>query len=136
MFGTLRGFRPVLCAALVVGASLAWGGVAVAAGKPASGGGSSSTQGNAHPPAAPAPPPPPPVVAGCTKPPVPVCMDDVGTFAAPDRMTSCQGDVKDYVDRSMGYLKCLNDENVASGRDLTRNVDRFNCRLSGRKTCP
>lgn len=71
----------------------------------------------------------------CVKPGVPACMDDSLTFVSADRMTACQTDVKDYVDRTMAYLKCLADENVATGQELTRNVDRFNCRLSGGKTC-
>lgn len=74
-------------------------------------------------------------VAGCLKPGVPLCMDDPSTFLSADRMSSCQGEVKDYVDRSMAYLTCLNDENMATGRELGRNVERFNCRLSGRKGC-
>ncbi|ANC91050.1 hypothetical protein A6A40_03555 [Azospirillum humicireducens] len=73
--------------------------------------------------------------AGCLKPGVPLCMDDQATFLSADRMSSCQGEVKEYVDRSMTYLTCLNDENIATGRELSRNVDRFNCRLSGRKGC-
>ncbi|CAO3443814.1 hypothetical protein [Azospirillum largimobile] len=73
--------------------------------------------------------------AGCLKPGVPLCMDDQATFLSADRMSSCQGEVKEYVDKSMAYLTCLNDENIATGRELSRNVDRFNCRLSGRKGC-
>ncbi|HEY0837128.1 MAG TPA: hypothetical protein VGE72_24670 [Azospirillum sp.] len=71
----------------------------------------------------------------CAKPGVPVCMDDSLTFVSADRMTACQSDVKEYVDRTMAYLKCLADENVATGQELTRNIDRFNCRLSGGKSC-
>ncbi|MFD1627561.1 hypothetical protein [Azospirillum griseum] len=134
MVGLVCGSRLAVCAALVAGVALVWADGANAAGKPTSGGGASAQPSN-HPSAAPAPPPPP-QVAVCAKPVIPGCMDDGGTFAAPERMTSCQGEVKDYVDRTMTYLKCLNDENVASGRDLTRNVDRFNCKLSGRKSCP
>ncbi|WP_434618363.1 hypothetical protein [Azospirillum sp. B2RO_4] len=73
--------------------------------------------------------------AGCLKPGVPLCMDDQSTFLSADKMSSCQGEVKEYVDKSMAYLTCLNEENVATGRELGRNVDRFNCRLSGRKGC-
>ncbi|WP_244434093.1 hypothetical protein [Azospirillum sp. B506] len=73
--------------------------------------------------------------AGCLKPGVPQCMDDQATFLSADKMSSCQGEVKDYVDKSMAYLTCLNEENVSTGRELSRNVDRFNCRLSGRKGC-
>jgi hypothetical protein len=73
--------------------------------------------------------------AGCLKPGVPLCMDDQATFLSADKMSSCQGEVKEYVDKSMAYLTCLNEENVATGRELSRNVDRFNCRLSGRKGC-
>ncbi|PWC85713.1 hypothetical protein TSH100_14075 [Azospirillum sp. TSH100] len=73
--------------------------------------------------------------AGCLKPGVPLCMDDQATFLNADKMSSCQGEVKEYVDKSMAYLTCLNEENVTTGRELSRNVDRFNCRLSGRKGC-
>lgn len=76
-----------------------------------------------------------PPAPGCFRPGVPLCMDDGTTFVSADKMSGCQGEVKDYVDKTMAYLKCLNDENIATGRDLTRNVDRFNCRLSGRKGC-
>lgn len=76
-----------------------------------------------------------PVGTACVKPGVPACMDDAMTFVSADRMTTCQADVKDYVDRTMAYLKCLADENVATGQELTRNVDRFNCRLSGGRDC-
>ncbi|WP_148219209.1 hypothetical protein [Azospirillum sp. B510] len=74
--------------------------------------------------------------AGCQKPGAPLCMDDQATFLNADKMSSCQGEVKEYVDKSMAYLTCLNEENMATGRELSRNVDRFNCRLSGRKGCP
>lgn len=76
-----------------------------------------------------------PSAPGCFRPGVPLCMDDGTTFISADKMSSCQGEVKEYVDKTMAYLQCLNDENIATGRDLTRNVDRFNCRLSGRKGC-
>lgn len=72
---------------------------------------------------------------GCFRPGVPLCMDDGTTFVSADKMSGCQGEVKDYVDKTMAYLKCLNEDNIATGRDLTRNIDRFNCRLSGRKAC-
>jgi len=85
-------------------------------------------------PASTAPQPTTPA-AGCLKPGVPLCMDDQATFLSADKMSSCQGEVKDYVDKSMAYLTCLNEENVSTGRELSRNVDRFNCRLSGRKGC-
>lgn len=71
----------------------------------------------------------------CMKPGVPVCMEDNATFVSADRMTVCQSEVKEYVDRTMAYLKCLNDENISTGRELTRNVDRFNCRLAGQRAC-
>jgi hypothetical protein len=71
----------------------------------------------------------------CVKPGVPACMADSMTFVSADRMMTCQADVKDYVERTMAYLKCLADENVATGQELTRNVERFNCRLSGGKDC-
>ncbi|MBP2294593.1 hypothetical protein [Azospirillum rugosum] len=74
-------------------------------------------------------------VNGCTKPGVPVCMDDTTTFVSADKMSACQFEVKDYVDRTMDYLKCLNEENTNTGQELTRNVERFNCRLAGGKTC-
>ncbi|SMH52522.1 hypothetical protein [Azospirillum agricola] len=73
--------------------------------------------------------------SGCFKPGVPLCMDDGTTFVSADKMSGCQFEVKEYVDKTMAYLKCLNDENIATGQDLTRNVERFNCRLSGRKGC-
>lgn len=72
---------------------------------------------------------------GCTKPGVPVCMDDTTTFVSADKMSACQFEVKEYVDKTMDYLKCLNEENAATGQELTRNVERFNCRLSGGRTC-
>lgn len=72
---------------------------------------------------------------GCIKPGIPLCMDDANTFVSADKMSNCQFEVKDYVDRTMSYLKCLNDENVGTGREMTRNVDRFNCRLSGQRNC-
>ncbi len=72
---------------------------------------------------------------GCLRPGVPLCMDDGTTFVSADKMSGCQSEVKEYVDKTMAYLKCLNDENITTGRDSSRNVDRFNCRLSGRKGC-
>ncbi|CAO3422765.1 hypothetical protein [Azospirillum doebereinerae] len=86
-----------------------------------------------HPQTAPAPSSVP--SPGCAKPGVPLCMDDGTTFVNADKMSGCQFEVKDYVDKTMAYLKCLNDENIATGQDLTRNVERFNCRLAGRKGC-
>lgn len=77
----------------------------------------------------------PAAVLGCSRPGVPLCMDDGMTFVSADKMSGCQSEVKDYVDKTMAYLKCLNDENIATGHDLTRNIDRFNCRLSGRQGC-
>lgn len=74
-------------------------------------------------------------IGGCVKPGVPVCMDDTTTFVSADKMSACQFEVKEYVDRTMAYLKCLNDENVGTGQELTRNVERFNCRLAGGRTC-
>lgn len=73
--------------------------------------------------------------APCLKPGVPQCMEDTTTFVAADRMTACQAEVRDYVERTMDYLKCLSEEHVATGRDLTRNVERFNCRLAGNQPC-
>lgn len=78
---------------------------------------------------------PAPGIYSCVKPGVPVCMDDSTTFVSADKMSNCQFEVKDYVERTMSYLKCLNDENVGTGREMTRNVDRFNCRLSGQRNC-
>ncbi|KAA0581099.1 hypothetical protein FZ983_09140 [Azospirillum sp. B21] len=100
---------------------------------PRSGGDKQAGPANTAPPST-APQPTTPA-AGCVKPGVPLCMDDQATFLSADRMSSCQGEVKEYVDKSMAYLTCLNDENIATGRELSRNVDRFNCRLSGRKGC-
>lgn len=74
-------------------------------------------------------------VNGCAKPGVPVCMDDSTTFVSADKMSACQFEVREYVDRTMDYLKCLNEENTNTGQELTRNVERFNCRLAGGKTC-
>ncbi|WP_448203455.1 hypothetical protein [Azospirillum sp. sgz302134] len=74
-------------------------------------------------------------VGVCQKPGVPVCMDDSTTFVSADKMAACQFEVKEYVDRTMDYLKCLNDENTGTGQELTRNVERFNCRLAGGRSC-
>ncbi|MCW2246106.1 hypothetical protein M2352_001697 [Azospirillum fermentarium] len=71
----------------------------------------------------------------CAKPGMPACMNDAATFTNADRMTQCQGEVRDYVDRSMAYLQCLSNEHQNAGQELSRNVDRFNCRLSGSRTC-
>ncbi|MFC5354220.1 hypothetical protein [Azospirillum himalayense] len=68
----------------------------------------------------------------CTKPGVPLCMSDTSTFVSADKMAACQFEVKEYVDKTMDYLRCLNEENTSTGQELTRNVERFNCRLSGR----
>ncbi len=74
-------------------------------------------------------------IGGCMKPGVPVCMDDTTTFVSADKMAACQFEVKEYVDRTMDYLTCLNDENITTGQQLTRGVERFNCRLSGGRAC-
>lgn len=71
----------------------------------------------------------------CTRPGVPMCMDDTTTFVSADRMTTCQMEVRDYVERTMAYLQCLSEEHQATSHELTRNVDRFNCRLSGGRSC-
>ncbi|HYH38502.1 MAG TPA: hypothetical protein VD860_09810 [Azospirillum sp.] len=71
----------------------------------------------------------------CIKPLVPACMNDTTTFVSADKMQSCQFEVKDYVDKTMAYLTCVSDEHKATGQELTRNVERFNCRLSGRQNC-
>ncbi|PWC33075.1 hypothetical protein [Azospirillum sp. TSO35-2] len=105
-----------------------------AGGKPGPGVAPGGTAPGAAPPASTAPQPTTPA-AGCLKPGAPMCMDDASTFVSADRMSACQGEVKEYVDKSMTYLTCLNDENVATGRELSGNVERFNCRLSGRKGC-
>lgn len=113
------------------------GGRAAAPGAASTGAASTGAPGagaQAGGPASTAPQPTTPA-AGCLKPGVPLCMDDQSTFLSADKMSSCQGEVKEYVDKSMAYLTCLNEENVATGRELSRNVDRFNCRLSGRKGC-
>lgn len=123
--------RPALIAAFLCATALLAPMTPAAAAKATTGNAAAPTA-QQHPAAAPVPPP----VSTCAKPTAPQCMDDGVTFAAPDKMTGCQSEVKDYVDRTMSYLKCLNDENIAAGRDLTRNVERFNCRLSGRKGCP
>lgn len=71
----------------------------------------------------------------CIKPGVPSCMNDATTFVSADKMQACQFEVKDYADRTMAYLKCLSDEHSATGQELTRNIERFNCRLSGNRNC-
>ncbi|WP_448189717.1 hypothetical protein [Azospirillum sp. sgz301742] len=71
----------------------------------------------------------------CVKPMVPACMNDGTTFVSADKMQTCQFEVKDYADKTMAYLACLSDEHQATGQDLTRNIERFNCRLSGRPNC-
>lgn len=118
--------RSAICAALLAAGALAGAGNGFAAGQPAA-----PQSQPAHPPGAAQALPMP----GCMKPGVPLCMDDGTTFVSADKMSGCQFEVKDYVDKTMAYLKCLNDENIATGQDLTRNVERFNCRLSGRKGC-
>lgn len=75
-------------------------------------------------------------IIACLKPHIPQCMGDGTTFVSADRMSGCQFEVKEYVDRTMSYLHCLNDENRKTGEELTRNVDGFNCRLSGGRSCP
>lgn len=75
-------------------------------------------------------------IIACSKPHAPQCMGDGTTFVSADRMSGCQFEVKEYVDRTMSYLHCLNDENRKTGEELTRNVDGFNCRLSGGRSCP
>lgn len=71
----------------------------------------------------------------CAKPGMPLCMNDPATFTNADRMTQCQGEVREYVDRSMAYLQCLSNEHQNASHELSQNVDRFNCRLSGNRTC-
>lgn len=71
----------------------------------------------------------------CIKPAVPLCMEDTTTYVGAERMIDCQTAVREYIDRTMEYLKCLNDETTATGQELTRNVDRFNCRLAARDKC-
>ena len=53
--------------------------------------------------------------APCVKPGVPVCMDDTTTFVSAERMTTCQQEVREYIDRTMDYLRCLNEENAGTG---------------------
>ncbi len=71
----------------------------------------------------------------CVKPMVPACMGDGTTFVSADKMQDCQFEVKDYADKTMAYLACLSEEHQATGQELTRNIERFNCRLSGRQNC-
>lgn len=71
----------------------------------------------------------------CVKPLVPACMNDTTTFVAADKMQACQFEVKDYVDKTMAYLGCVSEEHKATGQEVTRNVERFNCRLSGKQNC-
>jgi len=88
----------------------------------------------------------------CVKPPTPACLDDGTTFVAAERMIDCQVAAKRYIDDTMDYTKCLgeevrrtngdlaraadlNNEVTRSGEEMTRAVNRFNCRLSGRQDC-
>jgi hypothetical protein len=71
----------------------------------------------------------------CVKPGVPACMDDGTTFVSAEKMVDCQGAVREYIDRTMEYVQCLNDDVKRTGKELNQNVDRFNCRLGGRKDC-
>jgi len=71
----------------------------------------------------------------CVKPPVPLCMQESQTYVAAERLIQCQEAVRDYIDTTMKYLKCLNEETTATGQELKQNVDRFNCRLSGKGDC-
>ena len=71
----------------------------------------------------------------CVKPMVPACMGDGTTFVSAEKMQNCQFEVKDYADKTMAYLTCLSDEHKSTGEELTRNIERFNCRLSGRQNC-
>lgn len=140
MFCSAFGSRPALIAAFLCAMAILAPMTPATAAK-ATTGNAAGSSGAGHPTAQQHPASSPPLPASssastCAKPPAPPCMDDGATFAAPGAMTGCQSEVKDYVDRTMSYLKCLNDENIAAGRDLTRNVERFNCRLSGRKGCP
>jgi len=71
----------------------------------------------------------------CVKPPIPACLDDATTHVAAERLMDCQTAVRRYVDETMDYTKCLNDEVVRTGDEMTRAVNRFNCRLSARRDC-
>lgn len=71
----------------------------------------------------------------CARPLVPACMNDGTTFVSADKMQTCQFEVKEYADKTMAYLTCLSDEHKATGEELTRNIEHFNCRLSGRQNC-
>lgn len=71
----------------------------------------------------------------CVKPPMPACLDDSSTWVAAERLQDCQGAVKRYIDQTMDYTKCLNDEVVRTGDEMTKAVNRFNCRLSARQDC-
>jgi len=77
----------------------------------------------------------PAVLPSCAKPGVPLCMNDPATFTSADHMSQCQGEVREYVDHSMTYLQCLSTEHQVTSQELSRNVERFNCRLSGSRTC-
>lgn len=50
-------------------------------------------------------------------------------------MILCQADVRDYIERTMAYLACLNEESSRKSEDLTQTVEQFNCRLGGRRDC-
>lgn len=51
-------------------------------------------------------------------------------------MTTCQREVKGYVDQMVAYLTCLSDEHKQAAGEMSQVVDRFNCRLSRGSTCP
>lgn len=71
----------------------------------------------------------------CVKPPMPLCLEDTTTYVAAERLMDCQIAVRRYVDETMDYTKCLNDEVVRTGDEMTRAVNLFNCRLSARRDC-
>jgi hypothetical protein len=71
----------------------------------------------------------------CVKPPVPDCLQENQTYVAADRLMDCQNTVHEYIDRTMDYVKCLNNEVTATGQEMNRNIDRFNCRLAARNDC-
>ena len=62
-------------------------------------------------------------------------MNDGTTFVSVDKMQTCQFEVKDYADKTMAYLTCLSEEHQATGQEMTRSIERFNCRLTGRQGC-
>lgn len=71
----------------------------------------------------------------CDKPPKPACMGDGTTYVAVEKLLACQDAVREYIDRTTEYNRCLGDEINRTGAEMTRSVDLFNCRLAARQDC-